>query len=339
MPALARLAFIYGIMLTGLVQVVGSLGAVLHRDGKYALFAFLLGLTDCFFSACCFFKEKWIVHWLLSYALLMGATFLLQRGFRPSGGDLPIVSIGVAGLAILCYIARWVRTNQSERKIKFDKSRYESVWATIVDAQAESLHDLCQAVSDLPTSTKGELRQRLRMEHNCSGETQSRIPSPIVQKITSLDLLYAQGQGLYHILLDKVKTWAHVSGGKLPVDVGERQMKYIKWEAIRESSALINSVKWPRLKAPDRAVEKASRCYSGDVSKLLDVCRSMLVFDSIADLKTCMNVIALDQDIALVRVKNRLDPNHQSSETAGFRNCLLNFRVTITPAPTIALKP
>ena len=64
-----------------------------------------------------------------------------------------------------------------------------------------------------------------------------------------------------------------------------------------------------------------------DVSRLVDLCRQSIVFDSPADLADCLGIIARDPDVLIVRVKNRLDPAYDAGPCAGYRDVALNLRV------------
>ena len=62
-----------------------------------------------------------------------------------------------------------------------------------------------------------------------------------------------------------------------------------------------------------------------DVSKLVDICRQSIIFETVIDLATCLDNIANDDDTVLVRVKNRLDPAYDSSLSAGYRDVCVNL--------------
>jgi len=82
------------------------------------------------------------------------------------------------------------------------------------------------------------------------------------------------------------------------------------------------------LKVPTRAVEKTQRVYGGDCSRLLDICRECLVFDVLEDLVAMLDRLRQDPEIEIVRIKNRLDPNYNSSTlSAGYRDVMVNIQV------------
>jgi hypothetical protein len=64
-----------------------------------------------------------------------------------------------------------------------------------------------------------------------------------------------------------------------------------------------------------------------DVSLLLDICRQAIVFESVAALTAALLKIAADDDVVLVRMKNRMLVGHAAEETAGYRDVVINVRV------------
>ena len=64
-----------------------------------------------------------------------------------------------------------------------------------------------------------------------------------------------------------------------------------------------------------------------DASYLVDLCRQSVVFDDIADLASCIERLAADPDVAVVRVKNRLDPCYDPGHSAGYRDVAVLFRL------------
>ncbi len=61
------------------------------------------------------------------------------------------------------------------------------------------------------------------------------------------------------------------------------------------------------------------RSYGGDVSRLTDVCRQSVVFDGLAGVAACLRTIQADPEVAVLRVKNRLDRTYNARTSAGYR--------------------
>ena len=75
-----------------------------------------------------------------------------------------------------------------------------------------------------------------------------------------------------------------------------------------------------------------------DPSRLVDVCRQSIVFENASDLAACLAVIAADPDVAVARVKNRLDPAHNASPSAGYRSVALNLRLISAEARLLGIE-
>jgi len=145
--------------------------------------------------------------------------------------------------------------------------------------------------------------------------------------IRSLDQLYAQAAGMDVILRRKVKGWARRSNGSFQLDNGGRMPEFARWADVCATLEYKRRIKWGRLKNVSRSVEKLFRSYGEDVSRLVDVCRQSIVFDSVGNMITCVRAIAADPEIQVVRTKNRLDPAFDSSRTAGYRDVSINVRI------------
>mmetsp|Transcript_25702 Transcript_25702/g.64803 ORF Transcript_25702/g.64803 Transcript_25702/m.64803 type:complete len:108 (+) Transcript_25702:177-500(+) len=61
---------------------------------------------------------------------------------------------------------------------------------------------------------------------------------------------------------------------------------------------------------------------------LLDISRNSLVFETMEDLTICLRNIATDENVRVERLKNRMSPSHPSRETGGFRDVVINLKVT-----------
>lgn len=136
-------------------------------------------------------------------------------------------------------------------------------------------------------------------------------------------------------LKKKVKDWAETSGGKFPLkaqyhdSVGTSSM-YVRWDVamVKENMLLKEKIGWAAVKDPVRAMKKAILCYNGDVSRLTDLCRQSIIFEHFIDLFTCLEDIASDPEVEVVRVVNRLDPSYSGDDTLGYRHIKINLRVT-----------
>jgi hypothetical protein len=73
------------------------------------------------------------------------------------------------------------------------------------------------------------------------------------------------------------------------------------------------------IKPPARAVEKAVVCYGGDVSRVTDICRGRILFDNVADLAACIDLLWSDSRVRIVWLQNGLSPFVHPREGGCFR--------------------
>ena len=57
----------------------------------------------------------------------------------------------------------------------------------------------------------------------------------------------------------------------------------------------------------------------------MDLCRQSIVFDELSDIAQCLITIRADQEVNIVRIKNRLDPAYDSANSAGYRDVVINL--------------
>jgi len=128
-------------------------------------------------------------------------------------------------------------------------------------------------------------------------------------QVVSYGQLYIQALLVHGILRGKVEEWALKSQGYLPVimydhDNDEWKTKLsVKWREVAETPSL---AVWPCIKRSTRSFQKVARVYNSRVSRLLDVTRFSIFFDSIQDLTVSLQTIMIDPSIQLLRVKNSL---------------------------------
>jgi hypothetical protein len=153
--------------------------------------------------------------------------------------------------------------------------------------------------------------------------------------VDSLDQLYAQALSVASLLEHRAAAWAETAHGCMG-SPGHGPEVQVPAHAPHLSTAVslehllppagCELVRRGVLKSPSRAAEKAASCYKGDVSRLLDIARARLYFESAADLLACVELVCgQDPAVRVVRVKNWLHETHDSDRTAG-------FRVRITPS-------
>ena len=149
----------------------------------------------------------------------------------------------------------------------------------------------------------------------------------------SLDSLYMQAYLMEPIFSHKVHQIAllaqaaFLAPGILPDTGAHTFVAAEEWDPKRTM-----------LKSVDRSIEKISRSYQGDVAPLVDVCRACMVLQDIEHINKVIRLIADDPQLQIVRVKNRLSRNYDSSGSAGYRDVLVNLRISNGLTQTFGLE-
>ena len=118
-------------------------------------------------------------------------------------------------------------------------------------------------------------------------------------------------------LKSKVKEWAGASAGMFPAATAGAA-RYLRWADVAGTKQE-GDVAWASVKSTRRAMEKLHRAYEGDVSRLVDLCRHMIVFEQVQDLATCLDLMLSDSDVSVERIKNYMGEDHDPATSAGYR--------------------
>jgi len=141
--------------------------------------------------------------------------------------------------------------------------------------------------------------------------------------IQSLDLLYAQAMMLNPIFQNKVQQIALASSGFFIALSSDRNESSISFTPACD---------WHRqgvLKRVDRVIEKVVRSYTGDVSRVSDIVRQCIVFDTVHDICEAIRMLGADPEIQVVRIKNRMSPAYDARLSCGYRDVLLNMCIDV----------
>lgn len=121
--------------------------------------------------------------------------------------------------------------------------------------------------------------------------------------VKCMDQLWTQAMLMRGTLLTKVLHLAHSFNGSFPVrsmpGLFEKAQDVV-WTSSNDR-LLVGGVK-----GLERGIEKVDAAYGGDTSRLLDVCRGRIVFDSIAEIADCMEELATDPEVTFMRIKSSL---------------------------------
>jgi len=149
------------------------------------------------------------------------------------------------------------------------------------------------------------------------------------EKNETLDQLYAQAVLLDPIFRVQIQRLAGMSCGYFPVAVphSATSTELRLWSELEQDTAARARLRWPEIKHVDMAIQKMAIHYHGSTSQLVDVVRQRIVFDSLADICKCLEIITNDPDLEIVRFKNRFDPRKDALRTVGYRDVVVILRV------------
>ena len=319
---LASLAFVNGIY-----ESVAASSAT----SNIAVFYWMMGLALTWLAQV-FYLERYALQLIAPVFSLFGiATYLYKESHYPnlvSGVShyVPLLwtTLPYAAAIILkiarYFVKRWV----FGWLVKHERSLYDAVWQNIVRIDQNALKLLRSTTNGISARLgKTVVRQRHRSPQSVSWSkscNQSSTAGSCEPEICSLDQLFNQAAALCPFLRHKTKQLALQSNGLFAVQsLGHEPRALHKWEDIR-SSKVSSTIRWADLKPTDRALEKLLRSYNCEVSRLLDVCRQTIIFEHISDLTCCLEVMASDDEIEIVQLKNRMDEDYDASFSGGFRS-------------------
>ncbi|EKX42851.1 hypothetical protein GUITHDRAFT_111219 [Guillardia theta CCMP2712] len=231
---------------------------------------------------------------------------------------------------LIARIARRIAIVRAWQGIKDDSKHYNEVWRALTTNE-ESMAQVTRLKETVGAGhkawRKGAICQVKAGEQEHSPSLFDRLLRHNAGKIACLDQLYNQAMLLELAYLRKVKELLKKWGGLVQdVEAGEEGPREVKWVRYEEGNAQYRH-SWASLKGFDRAIEKLSRSYKGEVWRLLDVVRQCIVFESIEDITRCFRGICEDEELVILRVKNRFDPEFTSQQSGAYRDLCLNVRL------------
>jgi hypothetical protein len=252
----------------------------------------------------------------------------------------PLAAASIAALGAACALCCRRNRLRAFRGVAADQARYDAEWRRLQLREADDLARLEAAAAEAAAACPGgRARQLVRRQKFgppqrwFSGMFDAEFlePAPELAPVVSLDQLFAQAAGAAHFLRCACAEWAAATGGSS--------------EAAEEAAADADAggadggCAWarlvPGLKSVRRAVAKAARCYRGDASRLLDICRARIVYGGAAGLLRGLEAIRAAgggsgaDGVRVVRVRNGLRGGTDGGRTAGFRvsACPLSARL------------
>ena len=333
------------------VSAVGFLALGLEREAFAPFYQCIVYMTISAVLALAesFFFDAWAIMSAVSLIFAVVNDCLVYGDPANLLAEPPVRSAGLLLWSTLCIVLRRRFYRSAIEGIVADQAGSDQRWAELVASCADTLSRLdstCKTMAELCQPRHAQQLDRKharRSSHRLSAsvvlsrvfhlDADSEVVSgfhPVhgtwdeASPVTSLDQLYSRALGLGPVLYARCVEWAGTSRGV--VDCGGWAVSPGQGPALGSLSThpLPGEAewwaKWPCIKHPDRAIEKAVVCYGGDVSRLLDICRARILFTTPADLLGCIKEIqGPSSDVQVVRIKNYLREDYDSSHTAGYR--------------------
>ena len=120
----------------------------------------------------------------------------------------------------------------------------------------------------------------LRRSESGQGFTEVGVATSL-EPLTSIDSLFQQAACLRPIMQRKVDQYLSI------IPRADRAYRVAPMRLGEGSSTAVVMA----LKQPERAIQKALRCYGGDCSRILDICRDAVVFDRLEELQLMLEVL------------------------------------------------
>lgn len=195
------------------------------------------------------------------------------------------------------YIVQWLDGIKRARLfINDDEKKYEGLWGQILSQNSSDIDELSRTCAELPVP-RGQPKQPLR------GRSAANAA------FANFTDLFRRAKLLDPRVQSKTAEWASS-------------------DDVTDASGTPAKAAAAPLKTHERAIQKVWRAYSGHVEYLLDISRSCIICSSVAQLRMVLQLINQDENVTILRYKNRLDPTYDGRATAGYRDLSLNLKFT-----------
>ncbi|EKX43201.1 hypothetical protein GUITHDRAFT_110926 [Guillardia theta CCMP2712] len=341
----------------GILIIVVTLCLIAYMDRDNRTSTLLLAFSSFSVFVIIFFFENEMYYWTASLLTFFGWLVLGLLMSYPNFVKVGLI-VSLASLFILLY--RFHVTYTSLNLVMQDKARYDAGWKIVLeylgqDEQLDSLREMSKEISKSCQNKSARQEDSIKRVRTSvsytSVESEIEVPvaPPVWRKqawhsslfgnaVLSLDRLFAQAASMQYILLAKVQRWAMLSRGYVSLAGNSEKDTFVLWEEACKYQDMLSSVKWADTKSETRAIEKAVRCYGGDVSRLRDICRQTLVFDDIASVCKCLDIIKNDVDTEIVRITDKMSGTDSFSDYFGRRDVTVNVRLRTKEAVLLGVQ-
>eukprot|EP00293_Proteomonas_sulcata_P013055 CAMPEP_0184293366 /NCGR_PEP_ID=MMETSP1049-20130417/4820_1 /TAXON_ID=77928 /ORGANISM="Proteomonas sulcata, Strain CCMP704" /LENGTH=297 /DNA_ID=CAMNT_0026601329 /DNA_START=225 /DNA_END=1118 /DNA_ORIENTATION=- len=235
-----------------------------------------------------------------------------------------------------------------DSEMEDDRDRYDALFHQVVQSENNVLQELYSLVAAKASTLQAEKARHFHRRKTTAGEANPAFSSEFVVQgdpsfcglpfertttcipmtrdfknpIKSLDQLYTQGKFAWMIMREFLKQVALDHRGKFKSRFGGEP---VLWSEVACKDDADSLIAWPPLKSMGRAVEKCIRIYGDDVSRVTDVVRMSILFDTVADLLACLKAIGRNNEVEILRIKNKFDTGYNDPLKSGFRVLHLNL--------------
>jgi hypothetical protein len=211
-----------------------------------------------------------------------------------------------SGILFFCsYVYLWqrrVRLKQMANAIvDDDRKKYDATWANEVlgvQAHIETFQKLTSVLEKCTDVSKKNKIVASSVEAVKEASFAGNTTRPR-QTIADLVVLFAHAKSVNPHFQKCVKSWAQGISGAHAKNIPIKRRK--------------------------RAIQKLFRSYAGNASRLIDLVRSSITFDTPDGLVQCLERVSTDPHVAILEYKNRFDPSFDSQLSAGYRNVALSL--------------
>jgi hypothetical protein len=285
----ARHLWIFMAMNAGVVNLAVGLGRVSMGAERKAVAALLnVGVNFAFAISVIVDESRLVMHFLV----LSGTNFIAGlvdeslHGFNFASLILRwLLDAGSILVAVSLYIIfrRFLILRKARALVRKDELAYRAAWAREMSREGfeRALAKLMVLTQKLAAGCSVEIpRQRrisaepfrdsplvcmhfwrgLRIQPGDGLASGDRQHYPLTIPIQGLDQLYFQARCLHPILLEKVRHWARVSNGMIPVDKEGAALDFVRYNDVNPED--VTFIKWGQVKAVHRSIEKMVRSYS-----------------------------------------------------------------------------
>ena len=297
--------FRWVLLVSGIGGVIQFFMALFHLDAavqkRWALTQNLVGVT---------------AFWIESVPLLANTFITLHIFLNPyyTFEDMEGLATAQVATAMFCIVVMLVQLyiearearKRADALVEEDMAKYNACWKE-VSSGAEASATL------------------LRIRNLCAGAKHASVRANAYtiepkQRLSKLDPSQKKGYAILHKLLSLAGALNEVVQ-----NLGRR------WSEEAGATSK-DGFKQAPVKTAKRAIEKVWRSYNGDPASLTDIVRTSIVCSSLEQLESVAKAVFGDKSVQLIRVKNRFDPDYDSSTTAGYRDISMNIKLTSTDA-------